>query len=263
MSLTNKNKLLDVAVEAAIASSNIIMGALENPKEVTLKGKTDLVTSVDKESEDLIKAIIKSSFPDHDFLAEESGKDGRNSDFLWIIDPLDGTTNFVHSYPSFAVSIGLFYQGNPTISVVLEMPHVKLYSAIVSEGAYCEGIRISCSSTSKLIQSLLTTGFGYEHGGLWEKNMKLFKHFTNITQGVRRLGAASIDICHVADGKIDGFWEYDLHPWDTAAGILIAKESGCIISNIEGKPYDINKDKSIVVTNPFINKSFLNEVKSI
>ena len=263
MSLTNKNKLLDVAVEAAIASSNIIMGALENPKEVTLKGKTDLVTSVDKESEDLIKAIIKSSFPDHDFLAEESGKDGRNSDFLWIIDPLDGTTNFVHGYPSFAVSIGLFYQGNPTISVVLEMPHVKLYSAIVSEGAYCEGIRISSSSTSKLIQSLLTTGFGYKHGGLWEKNMKLFKHFTNITQGVRRLGAASIDICHVADGKIDGFWEYDLHPWDTAAGILIAKESGCIISNIEGKPYDINKDKSIVVTNPFINKSFLNEVKSI
>ena len=93
--------------------------------------------------------------------------------------------------------------------------------------------------------------------------MKLFKHFTNITQGVRRLGAASIDICHVADGKIDGFWEYDLHPWDTAAGILIAKESGCTISNIEGKPYDINKDKSIVVTNPFINESFLNEVKSI
>tara|TARA_B100000767_G_scaffold237912_1_gene232388 strand:+ start:53 stop:835 length:783 start_codon:yes stop_codon:yes gene_type:complete len=259
----NKNKLLDVAVEAAIASSNVIMGALKNPKKVNFKGKTDLVTSIDKESEVLIKAIIKSSFPDHDFLAEESGKEGSLSDFLWIIDPLDGTTNFVHNYPSFAVSIGLLYQGIPTISVVLEMPHVKLYSAIVSEGAYCEGIKISCSSTPKLIQSLLTTGFGYDHGALWEKNMKLFKHFTNITQGVRRLGAAAIDICHVADGKIDGFWEYDLYPWDTAAGILIAKEAGCAISNIEGNPYDINKDKSIVITNPFIYKSFLNEVKSI
>ena len=263
MSHISKNKLLDVAVEAAIASSNVIMGALNTPKKVSFKGRTDLVTTIDKDSENIIKNIIKSFFPEHNFLAEESGRDGNNSDFLWVIDPLDGTTNFVHNYPSFAVSIGLLYKKKPFISVVLEMPHVKLYSAIASEGAYCEGSRISCSSTSKLIQSLLTTGFGYDHGDLWEKNMVLFKHFTDITQGVRRLGAAAIDICHVADGKIDGFWEYDLYPWDTAAGILIAKEAGCIISNIKGENYNIYKDKNIIITNPFIYKSFLKEIQSI
>ena len=100
------------------------------------------------------------------------------------------------------------------------MPNIKLYSAIKSEGAFCEGKKICCSTTSDLIQSLLTTGFGYDHGELWNKNMDLFKHLTHITQGVRRLGAAAVDICHVADGKIDGFWEYDLHPWDTVAGIF-------------------------------------------
>ncbi len=263
MSLTNKNKLLDVAVEAAIAASNLIMEALDGPKTIDQKGRTNLVTETDKSSEKLIKKIIQSSYPDHSFLAEESGKVLNNSDFLWVIDPLDGTTNFVHRYPCFAVSIGLLYKNRPLIAAVLEMPNIKLYSAIDSEGAYCEGSRIFCSTTSELIHSLLTTGFGYEHGELWNKNMKLFKHLTGLTQGVRRLGAAAIDICHVAEGKIDGFWEYDLYPWDTAAGILIAQESGCIVSKINGEKYNLNTDKNIVVANPNIYHQLLKELNSI
>ena len=263
MSLTNKDKFLEVAVEAALASSDLIMEALSQPKIIDRKGKTDLVTKTDRASEVLIKSIIKSFFPSHRILAEESGFNNIESEFLWVIDPLDGTTNFVHGYPSFAVSIGLLHKNIPLISVVLEMPNIKLYSAIQSEGVWCEGKSIKCSSTKRLINSLLTTGFGYVHEDLWEKNMILFKHFTNLTQGVRRLGAAAIDICHVADGKIDGFWEYDLKPWDTAAGILIAKEAGCIISNLSGNPYDIRKDNNILIANPNIYDEILNEIKSI
>lgn len=263
MSHTNNEKFLDVAVEAALASSNLIMEALDKPRVIRKKGKTDLVTKTDNASERLIISILKSSFPKHNILAEESGEDFHNSDFLWVIDPLDGTTNFVHRYAPFAISIGLYYKMNPLVGVVLEMPNLKLYSAIKSEGVWCEGKNILCSSTSDLIDSLLTTGFGYNHGELWEKNMILFKHFTRKTQGVRRLGAASIDICHVADGKIDAFWEYDLRPWDTAAGILIAKEAGCIVSNLKGNNYDLLKDNNIIVSNPNLYEKFLNEIKSI
>lgn len=263
MSLINKNKLLDVAVEAALASSNLIMEALDSPKIIDQKGRTDLVTQTDKNSEKLIKEIIKSSYPEHSFLAEESGKDFSGSDYLWVIDPLDGTTNFVHRYPCFAVSIGLLYKSKPLISAVIEMPNIKLYTAVASGGAFCEGSKISCSSTSELVQSLLTTGFGYDHGELWNKNMDLFKHLTDLTQGVRRLGAAAIDICHVADGKIDGFWEYDLYPWDTAAGVLIAKESGCIVSKINGNKYNPHIDNNIIVANPNIYQKLLKELNTI
>ena len=262
MSPIKNDDLLNVAVEAGLAASNIIMEALGEPRIADYKGKTDLVTVTDYQSENTIKSIISSYFADHNFLAEESGKDSISSEYLWIIDPLDGTTNFVHGYPSFAVSIGLFYKNEPLIAVVVEMPHTKLYSAVKSEGAWCEGRSITCSETFSVEKSLLITGFGYEHGDLWEQNMTLFKHFTNTTQGVRRLGAAAVDICHVASGHADGFWEYDLKPWDTAAGILIAKEAGCVISNMTGNPCSIY-DNNILITNPYIHEKLLNEIKSI
>ena len=262
MSPIKNDDLLNVAVEAGLAASNIIMEALGEPRIADYKGKTDLVTVTDHQSENTIKSIISSYFSDHNFLAEESGKDSTGSEYIWIIDPLDGTTNFVHGYPSFAVSIGLFYKNEPLVAVVVEMPHTKLYSAVKGEGAWCEGRSITCSETFSVEKSLLITGFGYEHGVLWEQNMALFKHFTNTTQGVRRLGAAAVDICHVASGQADGFWEYDLKPWDTAAGFLIAKEAGCIISNMAGNQYSIY-DNNILIANPHIHKKLLNEIKSI
>ena len=262
MSHTKNDDFLNVAVEAAIAASHIIMEALGKPRVAQFKGKTDLVTETDHQSEKIIKAIISSSFPDHSFLAEESGKDISDSDYLWLIDPLDGTTNFVHGYPSFAVSIGLFYKQNPFVAVVLEMPHTKLYTAIKNEGAWCEGQEISCSQTESLNQSLLVTGFGYEHGENWNRNMRLFKHFTDNTHGVRRLGAAAVDLCHVASGKVDGYWEYDLQPWDTAAGILIAKEAGCIVTQMDGSEYSIYNNNLLVV-NPKIHGEMMMLIRGI
>ena len=138
------------------------------------------------------------------------------------------------------------------------MPHIKLYTAIVNKGSWCEGNKIQSSKTEKLKDSLLVTGFGYQHGDLWKKNMDLFKIFTDKCHGVRRLGSASIDICHVATGQVDGFWEFDLSPWDSAAGILIAKEAGCIVSQLNGMEYNIFNN-NILVTNGIIHKEMVKE----
>ena len=262
MSPTKNDDYLVVAVEAAIAASHIIMEALEKPRVANHKGKTDLVTETDLHSENIIKSIIRASYPDHDLLAEESEKESFQSDFLWIIDPLDGTTNFVHGYPSFAVSIGLFFQNKPLIAVVLEMPNTKLYTAIKNEGVWCEGQPFTCSQTDSIEKSLLLTGFGYEHGELWKRNMALFKDFTDKSHGVRRLGAAAVDLCHVASGKVDGYWEFDLKPWDSAAGILIAQEAGCVVSQMDGSDYSIY-DNNILVANPKIHGEMILEIKKI
>lgn len=128
-----------------------------------------MVTQTDLESEKIIKNFIIKNFPGHSILAEESDQKDNNSDYLWVIDPLDGTTNFVHGYPSFSVSIGVFYKKNPVVGVVLEMPHVKLYTATVNNGSWCEGNKIQSSNTENIKDSLLVTGFGYQHGDLWEK----------------------------------------------------------------------------------------------
>ena len=252
-------EILEVAVEASLAASDIIMEAVHNPliKKVK-KSDSDLVTNADLESEKIIKNFIIKNFPRHSILAEESDQKENTSDYLWVIDPLDGTTNFVHGYPSFSVSIGVYYKKNPVVGVVLEMPYLKLYSAIVNNGSWCEGSKIQSSKTENIKDSLLVTGFGYQHGDLWEKNMDLFKNFTDKCHGVRRLGSASIDICHVATGQVDGFWEFDLSPWDSAAGILIAKEAGCIVSQLNGMEYNIFNN-NILVTNGIIHKEMVNE----
>ena len=260
MSLIKNEDILNVAVEAALSASNIIMEASERPRIYEKKGITDLVTKTDLESEKLIKTFITNEFPDHNIIAEESPNKNNGSDYLWVIDPLDGTTNFVHGYPSYSISIGIYLKNKPIVAVVIEMPHKKIYSAIKNEGAWCEGIPICCSKTGALRDSLLITGFGYNHDELWEKNMKLFKYFTHICHGVRRLGSAAIDICHVATGQADGFWEFDLKPWDTAAGILIAEESGCSITKLDGAKYNIH-EKSILVTNGNIHSELIKSIK--
>ena len=262
MSPIKNEEILDVAVEASLAASDIIMEAAHNPQiERVKKSGSDLVTHTDLASERIIKSFIIKNYPKHNILAEESEHKDNSSDYLWVIDPLDGTTNFVHGYPSYSVSIGVYYKNYPIVGVVLEMPHVKLYTAITKKGAWCEGNKIKTSKTKTLKDSLLVTGFGYQHGDLWEKNMDLFKIYTDKCHGVRRLGSASIDICHVASGQADGFWEYDLSPWDSAAGILIAKEAGCSISQLNGSGYSIF-DNNVLVTNGIIHKEMVKEFKS-
>ena len=253
------NRILDLAVTAAKGAADIILSASDQPKVVDHKGINDLVTQTDKESEQYICQVINDEFPDHGILAEESGSTLPNADFQWFIDPLDGTTNFVHDYPSFAVSIGVHQNNKPIAGCVIELPANHVYTAIKGEGAFCDDNNISVSTIKDLEKSLLVTGFGYQHGERWEHNMVLFKRFTDICQGVRRLGAAAVDLCHIASGKVDGFWEFDLHPWDSAAGILIVSEAGGKISKMDGFEYSIY-DKEILVSNGLLHDQMIKEM---
>ena len=255
-----KDLMLEVALQATNKAVDVIIDALVNPRMADYKGRTNLVTETDRLSEELILNHIRSTFPTHSILAEESGSHKNKSEYLWIIDPLDGTTNFVHGYPSFGVSIACLINGKPTIGVISELPAKHLYFAINGKGAFKNNIPIHVSETKNLDQSLLVTGFGYNHGELWQANMSLFKQFTDLTQGVRRLGAAAVELCHVACGMVDGFWEFDLKPWDTAAGVLLVEEAGGTISRMDGDNYSIY-DKQVIASNGQIHKEMLHYTK--
>ncbi|MFQ6611549.1 MAG: inositol monophosphatase family protein [Fidelibacterota bacterium] len=253
--------LLEVACRAAREASAAILAAMDKPHRIDFKSWSNLVTDTDRKSEAIIINTLQSEFPDHGILAEESERKKTDSEYLWVIDPLDGTTNFVHGYPPFSVSIGCFKNQQPVLGVIVELPANQLYSAVDQKGSYWESQRIQVSSVSTLDRSLLLTGFGYEHGSLWEANMDLFKTLTNKTQGVRRLGSAAVDLCHVARGIIDGFWEFDLHPWDSAAGIVILQEAGGTVTRMDGEPFNIF-DRQILATNGIIHKELLTFTKT-
>ena len=266
------NTIFQTANSAIDKATHVIVEAHKLPKITEFKGRTDLVTKTDRHSEDIIIKEILNTFPNHGIIAEESGSSNANSDYQWIIDPLDGTTNFVHGYPSFGISIGVTFQGKSICGIVKELPTNHTYSAIEGEGAFCDGKQIYVSQINSLEQSLLVTGFGYEHGEKWLANLELFKQFKDITQGIRRLGAAAIDLCHVASGKSDGFWEFDLQPWDTAAGVLIVQEAGGFVTKMDGTEYSINRPQLLAtngkihsemlkITKPAIEELIKNDVK--
>ena len=261
MNQRDNDLFLDTAILAAKSASKII---LESNKKIvkTYKGLTDLVTATDIESETAIIDIIQSNYPKHNVLAEESGKILNESDYTWIVDPLDGTTNFVHNYPFYGVSIALFHDNEVIVGVVIELPSMNIYRATNSSASYCNDDLINVSGTNKLLNSLLVTGFGYVHEENWQKNMKLFKLFTDVTQGVRRSGSAAIDLCHAASGKVDGYWEYDLSPWDVAAGSLIAKQAGAMITDFSGEKFSIYENQ-VLVSNKKLHKPMINILKKI
>ena len=247
-------QIFRTANSAIEKATEVILKAHCLPKITEFKGRTDIVTETDKLSESMIIVEIQKFFPDHDIIAEESGAVNRNSDYKWIIDPLDGTTNFVHGYPSFGISIGVLYKNEIICGIVKELPANYTYSAIKGEGSFCNGKQIHVSKVAQLEKSLLVTGFGYEHGIKWSTNMELFKRFTDDTQGVRRLGAAAIDLCHVACGKVDGYWEFDIKPWDMTAGILIVQEAGGMVTKMDGTKYSIHKPQLLATNGRIHNK---------
>jgi|LULF01.1.fsa_nt_gb myo-inositol-1(or 4)-monophosphatase len=233
------DQLFTLALEAADKAASLISDEAEKVLKVDFKGAANLVTQVDVAAENIIIETVGSHFPDHQFLAEEAGESETKSDYLWIIDPIDGTTNFVHGYPFYAVSIAVYEGGEALAGVVNHVQFGDVYSAIKGRGAFCNGKPISVSNTRTLKHSLLATGFAYEHDEVWARNMDLFREFTAMTQGVRRAGAASLDFCHVARGWLDGFWEFGLSPWDMAAGALIVSEAGGVVSLSNGDPFDL------------------------
>ena len=215
-----------IGVAAAFKGGSLLRSHLGKISHINKKGAIDLVTEADIGSEKRIIETIHSRFPDHSIMAEESGLTPGEERCQWIIDPLDGTTNFAHRIPLFAVSIAFAFEGEVVIGVVLNPMSGELFTAIKGGGADLNGRSISVSATESVSESLLVTGFPYNFSEMLNPLMRRFTRCLKAAQGVRRLGAASLDLCFIGCGRFDGFWEENLKPWDTAAGMIIAREAG-------------------------------------
>jgi myo-inositol-1(or 4)-monophosphatase len=247
---------LDIATEAALDAGAIVQSYWGNLNAIEEKGRSgDLVTAADKASEKAILEVLRRHVPEHGILAEESGKLGDStSQYLWAIDPLDGTTNFAHQYPPFGVSIGLLIDGIPQVGVVFDPFHNELFRAAQGLGATRNRQPIRVSETVELRNSLLVTGFAYDRRETPDNNYAEFCHLTHLTQGVRRSGSASIDLCYVSCGRLDGYWERGLSPWDLAAGVVILSEAGGKITAYDGSPWKIESGR-ILATNGKLHES--------
>lgn len=254
--LANTEKLLEVAKEAAYEAGEIQLSYFGKKKEIFHKSNEfDLVTVADKKSEEKILSIIQANFPEHAFLGEEGGTHDveQKSEYLWIVDPLDGTTNFAHDFPHFAVSIGLVKNGEIFMGVVYDVFKDELFWAAQDTGAYINSNPIEVSKISELKKSLLATGFPSWKDKALEENLAYFKEFIFQSQAVRRPGSAALDLCYVAAGRLDGFWELNLSPWDVTAGTCIVREAGGKVTNFyseEFNPYV----KNIIATNKLLHK---------
>lgn len=239
---------LDVAIEAAREAGALQKGRLGDVHKVEFKGELNPVTEIDRACEDLITKKIGAAFPSHDILAEEGGGTRRDSEYKWIIDPLDGTVNYTHGYPLFCVSIALEKNGKIVLGVIYEPNRDELFCAEERGGATLNGKKIQVSKTTELGKSLLCTGFAYNVKKVVRNNLAHFRQMILSTQAVRRDGVAAVDLCYVACGRFDGFWELNLFPWDVAAGSLIVTEAGGTLSDFSGKPFSVYA-KEIVASN--------------
>lgn len=243
---------LNIAVKAARRAGQIISRAsLDVDRiKVTSKRTNDFVTEVDKAAEAAIIAILRDAYPEHAILAEESGASG-DSEYQWIIDPLDGTTNFIHGFPQFAVSIALAHKGIMTQAVVFDPMRNELFTASRGRGAFLNDRRLRVSNRTKLQDALLGTGFPYRVFDHVDPYLAMFRDLIHQSAGIRRPGAASLDLAYVAAGRLDGFWEFGLAPWDIAAGTLIITEAGGLVGDLTGEPHYM-KSGNIVGGNPKI-----------
>ncbi len=252
---------LNVAIEAAKEAGKFLKINLGKVKNIqTKKEEINLVTEIDKESEKKIVQFIKSKFPHHSILAEESGEAKSDLGYKWIIDPLDGTTNYTHSFPVFCVSIALEHKGEVILGVIYDPNFDELFWAEKGKGAFLNGKKISVSKTDKLIKSMLATGFPYN---VRENPDNCIEHFVNFlmeAQAIRRLGSAALDLAYVACGRLDGFWEVNLNPWDVAAGKIIVEEAGGKITDFYGNKFSIYT-KGVVASNGLIHEQMLEIIK--
>jgi len=245
-----------VGIAAAYAGAGVLRDRFGNISQIEKKGAFNLLTEADTESEKKIITIIREAFPDHAILAEESGATEGHAEYRWLIDPLDGTTNFAHQLPIFAISIALAKDAEIVLGLVLNPMDGELFSAIAGRGAELNGSPIQVSSTEPVCESLLVTGFPYNFDEVEEPLMRRFTVCQSASQGVRRLGSAALDLCYVACGRFDGFWEQNLSPWDMAAGAVIATEAGAVITNFSNMSFTVNQ-KEILATNGKIHREML------
>ncbi len=245
---------LEIATEAALAAGAVLQDDWGNLSQVEEKGRSgDLVTNADRASEAVILEIIQRHFPTHSILAEESGSRGeQTADYLWAIDPLDGTTNYAHQYPVYAVSIALLIAGIPQVGVIYNPAREELFRAAQGLGATCNRHPIQVSRTQDLADSLLVTGFAYDRRETSDNNYPEFCHLTHLTQGVRRSGSAALDLADVASGRVDGYWERGLSPWDMAAGMVLVEEAGGKTSAYDQSTVSLAKGR-ILASNPSLH----------
>lgn len=255
--------VLDVASEAALAGGAVLQ-AYAGKVEVQEKGRMgDLVTEADRGAEAAILKVIRRHFPDHKILAEESGRSGlAESDYLWAIDPLDGTTNYAHQYPFYACSIGLLAGGVPMVGVIYDPVRQELFRAIKGQGATLNRQPMRVSNTAQLRQSLLVTGFAYDRHTTPDNNYAEFCHFSHLTQGVRRGGAAALDLAYVACGRLDGFWERGLSPWDMAAGAVLVEAAGGKVTAYDQTDFVIESGR-ILATNGALHGAMSQELLKV
>jgi len=255
------NSYLEVAIEAAREAGGILLTELDRPVNISYKGDVDIVTQADKRSEQAIVTRLRTHFPKHAIVGEEGGAqsatsaDTSGSKFTWYVDPLDGTTNFAHGFPWFCVSIGLA-EGAPgkeelLAGVVYQPVTQELFTAAKGEGAYRNNKRIHVSKIDKLATSLLGTGFP-AHKRAQNPNIHYYWNFTLRSHGVRRAGSAALDLASVACGRFDGFWEFGLNPWDTAAGVLLVREAGGTVTDFAGQPYQLGA-RELLASNTLIH----------
>lgn len=250
------DKYLKEAEAIAQKAGEMLRENIDASARIFFKGAVDLVTNFDNRAQKMIFNHLSASFPDHDFWAEEGLSKEKGKDFRWIIDPLDGTTNYVHSLPIFCVSIALEKRGKVVLGVVYDPMREEMFSAVKKRGAFLNGKRIRVSSVDDLDKSLVATGFPYD---LRESDVNNVDHFNNFlirVQAIRRCGSAAMDLCYVACGRFDGFWELKLKPWDMAAGALIVKEAGGRISNFQNREFSIFGSE-ILATNSLIHHQMI------
>ncbi len=245
---------LDFSIELARAAGAVLKHYMTREKQVELKGRANLVTVADKEAEALIINHIRARYPKHAILAEESGASGvlESAEGKWVVDPLDGTTNFAHQYPFFCVSIGFEQRGEILCGAVYDPWRDEMFSGARGLGSFVNGQRLQVSDADALPNALIMTGFPYGFREKIKMAMSQFEAFLVESQAVRRGGSAALDLCYAALGRVDGFWEMDLHPWDTAAGVVILEEAGGQVTDFSGRPFSIY-GKEIVASNGLLH----------
>ena len=257
-----RDELRDTAVSAARMAGAILTERARLGFRVEFKDSVNLVTDADRQAEQAVVDTILSRYPEHRILAEEGGqRRGGASPFQWIIDPLDGTTNFAHGYPAYCVSIGVEYQGQGLLGVVLDPTRNELFVGEAGRGATLNGNRVRVSETPTLNTALLVTGFAYDIRNTPHNNLNYFTRFALKAQGIRRTGTAALDLCYVACGRFDGFWELKLQPWDMAAGAVVLQEAGGRVSDFKGENLSIY-GRELVSSNGLIHEDMLYVLQS-
>lgn len=250
------DKIAIVGIEVAREAGQLILERFQTDFVISQKGAINLVTEVDLAAEELIVNRIRKEFPSHSILAEERHNSANRDSICWIVDPLDGTTNFAHGYPFFSVSIGVEIEGVVEWGTVYDPVRNELYTAGRDGGAFCNDVPLSVSKVGSLDASLLATGFPYDIRTSRQNNLDHFCAFALRSHGVRRSGSAAVDLCNVAAGRLDGFWERKLNPWDCAAGYLMVREAGGTVTNYRGLPGSIY-DGEVIASNGWIHKEMM------